>query len=160
MGLAMMVGRCWQHALSTVPGFEPVAETATALIGARDLDPWEIEDLANSSITELRVEDIRANGVQGAFEPFLEKLAPEVDQVFLHIDMDVLDPGEAPANHYNAPDGLWASEVQKSIALIGKHFRIAGGSLSSYDPSVDPTGKTAVVAIGVLESLISAGRAG
>ena len=96
--------------------------------------------------------------MQGAFEPLLEKLAPEVDQVYLHIDMDVHDPGEAPANHYNAPDGLWASEVREAIALIGQHIRIAAGTLSSYDPSVDSTGKTAALAINVLESLISAGR--
>lgn len=156
MGLAMMVGRCWQRTLSTVPGYRPLAEGATAIIGARALDPWEIEDLANSAITNLRVEGIRAKGVRAAFEPLLTRLAGEADQVYLHIDIDVHDPEEAPANYYNAPDGLSVGEVREAILLIGQHVHIAGGGISSYDPSFDPKGKTADIAVGVLESLVAA----
>ncbi len=156
MGLAMMVGRCWRNVLSTVPGFAPIPETATALIGVSDLDLLEGRDLENSAITKLRVEDIRAKGVARAFGPFLEKLAREVDQVYLHVDVDVHDPGEAPANFYNAPGGLRADEVREAIAFIGQHVSIAGGGIGSYDPSFDPEGKTAEIAVGVLESLVAA----
>lgn len=159
MGLAMMVGRCWRHILSTVPGFVPIPESATMLVGARDLDPWEADGLANSAITNLRVEDIRTKGVGRTFEPFLERLAREVDQVYLHIDVDVHDPGEAPANYYNAPGGLRADEVREAIACIGRHVHVAGGGLGSYDPSFDPEGRTAEIAVGVLESLIAASQA-
>jgi len=158
MGLAMMVGRCWRHVLATVPGYAPIPEVVTALIGVRDLDPLEADDLANSAITKLRVEDIRTKGVARAFEPFLEKLAREVDQVYLHIDVDVHDPADAPANFYNAPGGLRADEVREAIALIGQRIRIAGGGIGSYDPSYDPDGKTAEIAVGVLESLIAASQ--
>lgn len=158
MGLAMMVGRCWRHILSTVPGYAPIPEPATALIGVRDLDPLEAMDLANSAITKLRVEDIRTKGVAQSFGPFLEKLAREVDQVYLHIDVDVHDPREAPANFYNAPGGLRADEVRDAIACIGKHVSIAGGGIGSYDPSFDPEGKTAEIAVGVLQSLVAASR--
>lgn len=158
MGLAMMVGRCWQNVLSTVPGYVPIPETATALIGVRDLDPLEGRDLENSAITKVRVEDIRARGVANTFGLFLEELARDVDQVYLHIDVDVHDPDEAPANFYNAPGGLRADEVREAIAFIGQHVSIAGGGIGSYDPSFDPEGKTAEVAVGVLESLIAASR--
>jgi arginase len=156
MGLAMMVGRCWRRALSRMPGYEPIAETATALVGARDLGPAEAEDLADSAITYLRVENVRASTVEGTFEPFLERLAREVDQVYLHIDLDVHDPEEAPANQLNVADGLWASEVREAATLIGQHVRVAGGGLGSYDPSVDPQGKTAEVAVRLLEALLVA----
>ena len=158
MGLAMMVGRCWRQVLSTVPGYAPIPETVTALIGVRDLDPLEARDLENSAITKLRVEDIRAKGVAHAFAPFLEKLARDVDQVYLHIDVDVHDPGEAPANFYNAPGGLRADEVREAIACIGQYVSIAGGGIGSYDPACDPEGKTAEIAVGVLESLVAASR--
>jgi arginase len=135
MGLAMMVGRCWRNVLSTVPGYAPVPEAATALVGGRDFDPWEAEDLARSAITELPVESIRTHGVPAVFEPLLEQFARHVDEVYLHIDLDVHDPEEAPANYYNAPDGLRASEVREAIAFIGQRIHVAGGGLSSYDPA-------------------------
>ena len=160
MGLAMMVGRCWRQVLSTVPGYAPIPEAVTALIGVRDLDPLEADDLENSAITNLRVQDIRARGVASTFGPFLEKLARQVDQVYLHIDVDVHDPAEAPANYYNAPDGLRADEVREAVAFIGQHIRVAGGGLGSYDPAFDPEGKTAEIAVGVIESLIAASGAG
>lgn len=156
MGLAMMVGRCWRRALSRIPGYSPIAEHATALVGARDLDQAEALDLADSGITHLKVEDLRANGIVSTFEPFLQRLAQQADQVYLHIDLDVHDPKEAPANQLNVADGLWASEVREAVIRIGERVRIAGAGLGSYDPDVDPQGKTAEVAIKLLEVLIAA----
>ena len=43
-------------------------------------------------------------------------LNERVDAVYLHIDLDVLDPALAPANHYNQPDGLTPAEVAEAIA--------------------------------------------
>jgi arginase len=158
MGLAMMVGRCWGNALSTVPGYKPILESAVTLVGARDFDPWELRDLKASDITTLAVESIHANGVRAVFEPLLKRLSREVDHVYLHIDMDVYDPKVAPANYYNAPGGLSSGDVREAIALIGQYVDVAGGGISSYDPSYDPDGKTAAVAVGVLESLAAASR--
>jgi arginase len=158
MGLAMTVGRCWQHALSTVPGYRPTPEAATVLVGARDLDPWEIDGLTNSSVANLHVSDIRSKGLRQTFKPLLERFVREVDRVYLHIDIDVHDPAEAPANHYNAPGGLSSSEVREAISFIGQNIEVAGGGISSYDPSFDPNGDTAEIAVGVLEALVSAFR--
>ena len=158
MGLAMLTGRCWRNVLSSVPGYIPVSDSETAIVGARDLDPWEIDDLAASDITQITVQEIRNKGVEDAFAPFVKKLADDVDQVYLHIDLDVHDPVEAPANYYNAPGGLAAVEVCEAIAFIGRHLHVAGGGLSSYDPAVDPDGKTAEVALEVMQSLIATRR--
>ncbi len=156
MGFAMMVGRCWGNVLSTIPGYSAVPEMAVALVGARDLDPWEDHDLAASRITRINVDEVRSKGSKAAFDPFLETLENKVDEIYLHVDLDALDPMEAPANHYNAANGLHADEVLEAIAYIGERFRVNGGGLSSYDPSYDPEGKTAEVAVGILEAMVSA----
>ena len=158
MGLAMVVGRCWQQALSHLVGYEPVAESSTALIGARDLDPVEASDLAASDIAHLRVADIRENGVEAALSPFLSGLAGAVDKLYIHVDLDVLDPIDTPANQLNVAGGLWVDEVCDAIRLAGRHFHIAGAGLGSYDPSVDPEGNTAEAAVTILQTLFAASR--
>lgn len=156
MGLAMAVGRCWRHVLSTVPGFSPISEEFTALAGARDLDPWEAEDLTNSAITRLSVEDIRKSGVPAVFGTFISRLKKTADRVYLHVDIDVIDPADAPANHYNAPGGLSIDELVGAIAFIGERIPIAGGGIGSYDPAFDGDGRTAKAAVRVIEALIAA----
>ena len=158
MGLAMVTGRCWQQALSHMIGYEPVAESSTALIGARDLDPMEARDLASTQITHLRVEQVRAAGVQATLAPFLQHLENEVERIYIHVDLDVLDPVETPANQLNVPDGLWVDEVCDAIRLAGRSVAIAGAGLGSYDPSVDPEGRTAAAAVTILETLLRSSK--
>jgi arginase len=81
MGLAMAVGRCWRYVLSTVPGFSPIPEKLTAHVGARDLDPWEAEELANSALTRISVEDIRKTGIEAAFGAFISRLKNKASRV-------------------------------------------------------------------------------
>ena len=158
MGLAMLVGRCWQQALSHMPGYEAVAETSTALIGARDLDPLETRDLEDSEVSLIRVETIRNSGVDAALGPFLDNLEPIVDRLYIHVDLDVLDPVETPANQLNVPNGLWVDEVCDAIRLAGSKCHIVGAGLGSYDPSVDPGGNTARAAIKILQTLFAVHR--
>jgi len=156
MGLAMVVGRCWQNAMSTIPGFHPIPEPATAIVGVRDLDDWEAKDLDESEITCISASTVRSEGIHNPIACFLPGLSSRVAHVYLHIDLDVLDPLLWPANHYNAPVGLEAKDVLTAIKCIGRHVRIAGAGLGSYDPAFDPQGDTAGVAIDLLDALISA----
>ena len=119
---------------------------------------WEADDLAASAITRLSVKHIRTSGAAGALEPLLEKLAAQVDEIYLHVDIDVHDPAALPANHYNAPDGLFADEVLQAISVIGQRLPIAGAGIASYDPAFDADGQTAEAAVGVLQALTSASR--
>lgn len=41
MTLACLTGRCWRRMCSKVPGFEPVLDANTLLVGARDLNDGE-----------------------------------------------------------------------------------------------------------------------
>ena len=153
MGMAMLAGRCWRGILSTVPGYAPIPEDLMALVGARGLSAAEARDLDNSGVTQISVETVRNEGVAGAFEKFAARLKAKVDAVYLHIDLDALDPDIAPANHYNQPNGLTPSEVADAIAFMGRRFRIVGAGFASYDPEVDPTGTTAAIAADLITAL-------
>lgn len=154
MGLATITGRCWQVLASTVPGFSPMPENHIVLIGARELDPEERALLENSGVGTISAAQVRGSGIQNALAPHLERLRQEVEQVYVHLDLDVLDPTEAQANSFPAPEGLTVVEVKKAIEAVKAQFRIAAGGLASYDPSCDLDNRALNASLELLCALI------
>ena len=146
-GLAMAVGRCWQTLTSALPGFVPLPEHRTLLIGARALDEAEEHALDTSEVTWLGPDLARdPDTVRAAFE----QLARDVDVVHVHVDLDVHDPSVAPANSYAEHDGLTAAQVQRIVRQIAAHIPIGSATLASYDPSYDPPGRMRDTALDLL----------
>lgn len=141
MGLATATGHCWKNLAQTVPGFTPVPETNVILIGARDVDPAEQDRLKRSAIAQISADAIRKTGVKESALPVLDPLQQRTRQVYLHIDMDILDLQIARANAFAAPGGLTAEKVIEAIQLIKKRFTLRACALTAYDPAADPEGR-------------------
>jgi arginase len=154
MGLATIAGRCWKVLASTVPGFSPMPENHIILVGVRELDLEERALLENSGVGYISAAQVRDLGVQNALAPHLERLRQEVEQVYVHLDLDVLDPTEAQANSFPVPEGLTVAEVKKAIEAVKAQFRIAGGGLASYDPSCDLDNRALNASLQLLCALI------
>jgi arginase len=75
----------------------------------------------------------------------IEHLAEHVGRWWLHIDLDVLDPAEFPAQGLpdvdDEPGGLtWDQLTELVMALFTGPASCVGGSLAIYDPDQDPGG--------------------
>lgn len=156
MSLAVATGRCWTGIAGTIRGFLPVPDEFVVLAGARDLDPGERVILARSSIAHVDVPRVREEGVEAAFGPALAALAERVERVYLHVDLDVLDPTEARPNGFAARGGLTLDEVEAAVRLAGSRLEIVGATLSAFDPDADEEGRVpgaaARIAAAVVES--------
>jgi arginase len=146
MALAMATGRCWRTLAASVPGFAATADRDVVLVGARDLDPGERELLEASQVAWVRADRLRT-GDTAPLDAALTSLSSRVRRVYLHLDLDVHDPQEAPANTYAAADGLSRAQVLDAVHRIGKRFDIAAAAFAAYDPAVDPEGRTADAAV-------------
>ncbi len=154
MGLATITGRCWQALAATIPGFTPVPDNHIVLVGVRDLDTEERILLENSGVIHISAAQVRDLGVQNALAPHLESLRQKVEQVYVHLDLDVLDPTEAQANPFPTPEGLTVAEVKKAIEVVKAQFRIAAGGLASYDPDSDSGHRAVDASLDLLGMLI------
>lgn len=141
MGLATATGHCWKSLAQTVTGFTPVPETNIVLIGARDVDHAERDRLERSAIAQISADAIRKTGFKESALPVLDRLQQHTRQVYLHIDMDILDVQIARANVFAAPGGLSIEDMIEAIQLIKKRFTIRACALTAYDPAADPQGR-------------------
>jgi arginase len=106
MALATVTGQCWAEMAAAVPGFRPLPDCRILHLGGRDFDPGERERLEAAGVVLLDAAALRRHGPGAAMRPALAALANVVRGVYLHIDLDALDPDEAPANSYQTPNGL------------------------------------------------------
>lgn len=139
MPLAAAVGRCWQEQCAALPGFVPAPESQVILV-ARALDPAEADLLRTSSVHVIDDGSLRQTGRLRALADALSSLRRGAE-VYLHLDLDVLDPSRARANRYAEPGGMTPEEVLEVIGAVGEHARIAAAAVSAYDPAYDTNGR-------------------
>jgi arginase len=158
MALAALSGRCWRGMSAGVPGFVPLPDHRLALVGARDLDPPEEAMAAALGIRRVRSSDLVRLGAVGAISPLIQSMGRLVDEFYVHVDLDVLDPDVAPANQYAAPGGLQLHDVTTLLDLAARSRGIAGASLTAYDPAFDHDGRAGAAAVEIVRAI--AARAG
>ena len=147
----MAAGRCWQPLLGTIPGFRAVAEENIVHIGARDLDPAE-RDLIERSPLELvpPMENIHA-----VLSHVFDRLSKRVQQIYLHVDMDVLDTGDALPNHLAVPGGLPVETMEDLIEMIKQRFEVCAGAITSFDPDYDKEDKVLSAGIRIIQAFVA-----
>jgi len=147
MGLATVTGRCWATMAAQVPGFAPVSERAVWLVGARDLDPLERAALERSAVHR-----VPAAALGPALAADIRRALPPAERLYLHVDLDVLDPSEGRANAYAAPGGASAAALAGLCGALGAH--VAAATLASYDPAEDADGQVREAAFRAVEALL------
>ena len=93
MGLAILTGNGWELLRSSIPGFAPVQESDVVLVGVRDLEAHQRVPLAESALRRLPGASFTPDDLAEA----LADLRTRAARVYLHIDLDVLDPSEGRA---------------------------------------------------------------
>jgi arginase len=140
MGLSILTGTGWDGLRATIPGYRAVPEEHVVLVGIRDVEPPERERLDASSIAALAPAEL------DGLEPALDALRARVDEIHLHLDLDVLDPAEGRANEYAEEGGLTADEVARTLDAVAARFALSSAAITAYNPAVDPDGRIPPIA--------------
>lgn len=147
MALSILLGRCWSTLAADV-GLKPVREDRVYLIGARDLDPAEEEFLRGSSV-HRHASDSGASSRDW----------PTGERIYLHIDLDVLDPTVGTANGYSVPGGLTLENLLTLVGQATQQNSVGAVTLSAYDPTGDSSGTIARAASKIAVAVASDGSA-
>jgi len=100
----------------------PVPEHRVMLVGARDLDPPEVTYLAGALIGRAEVAGLDAAALPGG-------------PLYVHLDLDVIDPAEVPGLRYPAPGGPGSAEVAGALRMLLATGRVAAvGMACTWHP--------------------------
>jgi arginase len=129
-------GNAWGMPLRMVLDDGAVLPQDVALIGARNLDPPEVDFIA-------------AAGIHTG-DDAIERALDGADAVYVALDADSLEPGDL-AVFMPEPDGLRLTEVEALLAEIASRKRIAGLGFTGLvrDPANEPKLTRLAAALGL-----------
>ena len=112
------------------PGAQKIAEERVALVGGRVLDPGERTNLDRSKLTRIRFDSEQAD-IAGVIA-FARKR-----KIWLHVDIDIVDPTEVGAVVFPAPGGVSLTVLGEAIASLASVADVRGLELCGYDARQD-----------------------
>lgn len=139
MPVAVSAGLCLRN-LRLESGLHPALPTRYIVMGAvRDTDPLEQELIDRSDIQMLSVEDIRK--LSDNIDRQMERLSELTDLIYVHIDMDVLDPREVSGHPLTVPNGPTSQELAAALTRMFRYQKAAAlGIASTPANEKDPQG--------------------
>ena len=128
----------------THPSLDP---SRVAILGARDLDPGEKDNLREAGVLVLGMEQIDRMGVVAAIEKAIERVSRDVDGIYLSMDLDALDPREAPGVGTAVTGGLTYREAHLTCEMIAETGKLLGMDVVEVNPILDEKNITAKLAV-------------
>ena len=116
--------------LRLTSGLEPAIPTRFIAMGAvRDLDPLEEDLLNRSEVQFLSVDALRRRSDE--MHAQMRRLAASTDLIYVHVDMDVLDPPEVPGHPLTVPNGPTSLELAAALTEMFQYESVAALGIAS-----------------------------
>jgi arginase len=138
MPVAVATGRALQVMRLDAKLDPPLPDRHIVMAGVRLTDPLEQHLLDNSMIEQLTVDDLR--NMTPAIWTQLDRLNRLTDKIYIHIDMDVLDPREVMAHGNKVPNGPSSEQLARVFEEIFKRYDKASAIGFATIPPTDEGG--------------------
>lgn len=152
LAAAMGLGDPELQAVATVK----VLPRNVLFVGTRALDPPEEALVEEERMGVITAHDIRFLGVEPALERIWKFLSErKIRHLHFSIDIDVVDPGEAPGTGVREKRGISGEEFLEIVRAVRDMDILCSADLVEFIPALDREGRTEHLCDEVLDYLIS-----
>ncbi|PRY42726.1 arginase family protein [Umezawaea tangerina] len=102
-----------------------IGRNKAVLLGTRSMEPAEREQVWRGTVRYLPAHAARRSGMAGS-----AVLETDSDEVYLHVDLDVLDPTEFDGVGCPSPGGLTVAQLVGSIRAIAAATPVIGAGIT------------------------------
>ncbi|HEX6506915.1 MAG TPA: arginase [Chloroflexota bacterium] len=125
-----------------------------ALIGVRNLDPGERSLLRQCGVTVFTMHDVDRIGLPAVTAAALDRASEGVDGIHLSLDLDVVDPIQAPGVGTPVLGGLTYREAHLAMELLAESGLISSLDVVEVNPILDTHNETAKLAVQLVLSAL------
>jgi arginase len=148
MPLAALLG-LGPEPLSHLFGYAPkIAPENTVLIGVRDVDAAERENIRRAGLVEVyTMRDIDERGMRSVMEEALRAAGRGTAGYHVSLDVDWIDPEDAPGVGTPVRGGATYREAHLAMEILADHGRLLSFEIVEVNPVIDEHNRTADLAV-------------
>lgn len=140
--------------LVNIDGYTPkIKPEHVVIIGARSLDNGERELIKEKGIKVYTMHEIDRLGMAKVMEECISYLKERTDGVHLSLDLDGLDPADAPGVGTPVIGGISYREGHLAMEMLAESQLITSAEFVEVNPILDERNRTAKVAVELMGSL-------
>jgi arginase len=152
MPLAAVVGRGAAELVDLL-GFHPkVSPGNTAIVGLRDVDHLERATVRDSGVRAFTMRDIDERGLRTVMEEAIRTASDGTDGFHLSLDMDFVDPKDAPGVGTPVRGGATYREAHLAMEMICDSGKMVSMEVVEVNPVIDESNRTADLAVELIMS--------
>jgi arginase len=141
------------HELTHVFDFAPKVEGRNvALVGLRDVDMRERPMVRESGVTAFTMRDIDECGLRNIMERAIRTVSDGTAGFHLSLDMDAVDPDEAPGVGTPVRGGMTYREAHLAMETICDSGRLLSMEIVEVNPVLDDANRTALLGVELVMS--------
>jgi len=129
-------------------GFKPKAEPGNiVIVGARDLDAQERKIVKKSGIHVFTMRDIDERGMREVMSDALKYAMDDTAGVAVSLDMDFVDPADAPGVGTPVRGGVTYREAHLALEMIADTESMVSLEVVEINPILDEHNRTALLGV-------------
>jgi arginase len=134
--------------LANIAGFSPKVEPENCvLVGIRDVDSHEKENIRKAGVEVFTMRDIDERGMRAVMEEALRMAGRGTAGYHVSLDMDWIDPEDAPGVGTPVWGGATYREAHLAMEIIADHGRMLSLEIVEVNPVIDERNQTADLAV-------------
>jgi arginase len=134
--------------LANIYGFSPKVQPENCvLVGVRDIDAREKENIRETGIEVYTMRDIDERGMRTVIEEALRIAGRGTAGYHVSLDMDWIDPEDAPGVGTPVRGGASYREAHLAMEIIADHGRMTSFEIVEVNPVIDEHNRTADLAV-------------
>jgi arginase len=154
MPLATIMGFGAQE-LVDLMGFKPKAEPGNiVVVGARDLDTQERKIAKKSGVHVFTMRDIDERGMREVMSEALKYATDDTGGVAVSLDMDFVDPADAPGVGTPVRGGVTYREAHLAMEMIADSEAMVSMEVVEINPVIDEHNRTAILGVELVLSAL------
>lgn len=154
MPLACLLGRGPDELTRLGRFLPPLSPQNVVLVGVRSFEAEERALLSSLGVQVYYIDEVHVRGLATVMQEAHQRIVQQSSHIGISIDLDAVDPGEAPGVGSPERNGIHGAELVAALATLVDDPRLVGVEISEYNPGHDVAQKTAQLALALANTIV------